>query len=444
MPKSDLTPATGGSPPPAAYLPEMEDFGSDSVGADFQQQTQQTGVLPKSTLQRDRLAAEDDGGGPDSRPGPLPKDNGLTTLAELLNENRHLNRRVNDKDEKIDLLRQQRKNTEIERDEAIRKHDQVNVDYSKSITDLNTRTEELRRARKELEEGHIKWANGAKLERQQQDHITNLKKEVKDKEIVFQKWMKEAQVIAAERDKLKSVQAQFEELEKTFNHTLEQLQARNDQLFKAQEDYEILQQKYSEASTELMRVKIESRSEVDDAFFISRYRNLQSDIRTWAQNYFWGEQKERGAKYSAHNVTEHPSLHDELEELSEDCLNLLVGSADGSTRPFIAEAYLWKYIEDKIFHASQSASACSKGLFWAHKLRPEMARMEKFLYPGAFISCLCFHFKLTCRRIKSPRHGTSNVLQVESQYCKADHKTTKTCHRANSYPGRSRRHELHG
>lgn len=357
----------------------------------------------KPTLKQDMFPRNLDGEQPDLSPGLPPKGNQQPTSAEIFLENRQLRRQLIEKDQKIDSLRQQK-------DDMKRNCDEVNTNYKLSIADLNTRTEQLRKALKELEEGNTKWTNGAKLERQLQDDITRLKTEIESKDKTFEKWLRESEAMKAERDKLKSVQVQFGELETTFNQTLEQLQVRNNQLYKAREDYEIIKQKHTETSAELMRVKIESRSDVDDAFFISRYQNLQSDIRTWAQKYFWGDQRKRGVLHSPHNVVQQPSIHDDLEELSEDCLNLLVGSEDGSTRPFVAEAYLWKFIEDKIFHTTRSGASCSKGMFWAHKLRPEMVRMEKFLHPGWFISAEQFYARLKFCRAKSLRHRTSHVL----------------------------------
>jgi hypothetical protein len=46
----------------------------------------------------------------------------------------------------------------------------------------------------------------------------------------------------------------------------------------------------------------------------------------------------------------------------------------------MAEACLWLYIEENVFDGNPSSFA--KGLFWAHNLRPELCRIEKFLRPG--------------------------------------------------------------
>lgn len=394
-------------------LPGFTGLEPEIVSPNFQSEATHTSGSPSVTIpsklpwEQEIPVMHSDGAEPESRSGPPPQDNQPRTSTELLSENRHLKEQLNVKDNEIDLLRQHR-------DEAIDKHEKVNADYKLSIADLDTRTEQLRRTLKELEEGKERWANGARLEMQLQDDITSLQTQIEMKDQAWDKWRREVEMMQAERDKLKSVEVQFGELEKDFNQTLEQLEVRNSQLFKAQGDYETLQQKHSETSAELMRVKIESRSDVDDTFFISRYQHLQSDIRTWAQKYFWGEQKKRGVLHSTHNAVQLPSIHDDLEELSEDCLNLLVGSEDGSTRPFVAEAYLWKFIEDKIFHTTRSRSSCSKGMFWAHKLRPEMVRMEKFLHPGA--SNLC---SIPPSRLKVPQ---GRRLQIQNSGCSTNGK----------------------
>jgi len=393
LPTTNLsTPGNRVTPSPA-HSPGFKDGGQESKHADFQSQTHQSGMSPngsyssKPTVHQDRFSADDGGKHADSGPEPLPKDNQLS-FAELFNSNRSLRKQLDTKELEMGKMRQQRDNAETafgqfkrdvamvtgQRDEAGRKLGEVEAEYEKSIIDLNKRTGDLRKVMKDLEEGEAKWAKGSELEGQLQGRISDLQKELAAKDKAFEKWS-----------------SQFQELEKTYKHVCGELGESNNQLFKAQEDYKTIQEKHSETNIELMRMKIESRSDVDDAFFMSRYQNLQSDIRTWAQNYFWGEQRKMGVLYSPHSLRQLPSIHDDLEELSEDCLNLLVGSEDGSTRPFVAEAYLWKYLEDHIFHSSRSASSCSKGLFWAHKLRPEMARMEKFLHPGKFVSSLCFY-----------------------------------------------------
>ncbi|KAF8853225.1 hypothetical protein BDZ45DRAFT_677833 [Acephala macrosclerotiorum] len=324
----------------------------------------------------------------------------VTDLAGLVNENSNLKKRLQAKDQEIDCLRKQNDSAERqfrvlngevsrltrERDEAVSRHAEVNGEYNQAILDLNGRAMDVRAVTKQLEEGKGKWAKQKELEGKLQGRILALEGEVAAKDRYLEKLKSQAEAIMAERDKLKTDVGQIRELEMSYNRTLEQLEELKQQLFTSRGDYEILQQSHSEISTELMRVKIEIQSDVDDAFFVAKFEHLQGDIRTWAQTYFFGEQRKRGVLYSPHNVAEHPSVHDDLEELSEDCRNLLIGSGDGSNRPFIVEAYLWKFIEDKILHTGQSPSSCSKGMFWAHKLRPEMARMEKFLRPGPQVS----------------------------------------------------------
>ncbi|CZR56000.1 uncharacterized protein PAC_05888 [Phialocephala subalpina] len=149
-------------------------------------------------------------------------------------------------------------------------------------------------------------------------------------------------------------------------------------------------------SSELMRVNIESRSDIDNAFFISKYQHLQVPASTSQyQNMnlelllkFWGEQRKRGILYSPHNVPEHPSIHNDMEELSEDCRNLLIGSEDGSTKPFVTEAFLWKYIEDNMFHSIQSPAS----------YRPKAPVAELRM----FYKCKANTAELIIKRLKPP------------------------------------------
>lgn len=459
QPKAELS-TTGREIPPLTaghvHLPPLKGVGGESIGVGSLLSS--NGAHASQTMvPQDKFGADNDRKESDLGPEPLPKDNHLPTFGDLVNENRLLKKRLNEAHEAIGNVTLQRDNAENkigflngeiarvagERDEAKRKHAEVHGQYNNTLTDFENQAIKLRKAIKDLEDGEAKWNSETEHERQLRDHISALKREIDDKDEAWEKFFAKSEAMRAERDKLKIIQGQFKDLETSLNLTLGQLQDRNEQLLNLQEDYETEKRKHSEVSTELMRIKIESRSDVDDAFFTKRYQNLQTDIRTWAQTYFWGEQRKRGKLQSPHNVIQHPSIHDDLEELSEDCRDLLAGSDDGSTRPFVAEAYVWKFIEDKIFHSSRSISSCSKGLFWAHKLRPEMARMEKFLYPGGFHVHIMFLVRLTNHRTKHLRLGTPHVLQMESKHCKVSHQKTETYHRTNSYPSRSHSYELH-
>jgi DNA repair exonuclease SbcCD ATPase subunit len=174
----------------------------------------------------------------------------------------------------------------------------------------------------------------------------------------------------------------FRDIQQELNQTLETIQARNQQLQQTEEDYENLQQNFSKASVELIQLKLESRPNSDDAFFRSRFLALQSDIGQWSRKYFWGEKRKKNILRRAEDV---PHICNKLEDLSVDCRDYLLYSEDGSTRPFIAEAYLWKFIEDRIFDSSPPRGSCSEGMFWAQKIRPEVARVERVLRPGGLM-----------------------------------------------------------
>jgi hypothetical protein len=224
-----------------------------------------------------------------------------------------------------------------------------------------------------------KWASCATTEKLLQDKIKTQSEETEAQRNLVYDWQFKFGTIANDLKDAKPYKKKYEDLDEEHRRLCGQFEQCNKDLQEVRGRYTDEQVGHSLAIEELNRIKSESGSNLDDMTLTRKYQALRSDISSWSEKYFWGEKLKRGVLQSA---CEDFMPHAELEELSEDCHTLLSGSEDGSMRPFVAEAYLWKFIDEEIFGSDLSSSTFSKGLWWAHTLRPEVCRVEHFLRPG--------------------------------------------------------------
>jgi predicted nucleic acid-binding Zn-ribbon protein len=262
----------------------------------------------------------------------------------------------------IEMLRQERVTAKME-------YETLNTTYKELTGDLEKKTIEMRQARTASENERMKWQHRAETEE-------NLKREIGDLKAQLQDQRNHLQSARRERDRLRPFEASFRELESNIKLTIEELDQRNEQLSKVQQLYDEINGKYATASNELNRMKNESRSTLDDAFFITKWLDLQASIKQWAIQYFWVQRN----KWIFQVPQDHPNIDVELLKLSDDCSDGLLCLEGGSGRAIIAEAYLWRFIEEEIFDGKPASY--SKGFIWADRLRPELCRMEEFLRPG--------------------------------------------------------------
>jgi len=267
--------------------------------------------------------------------------------------------------------------------------------------DARRHWEKIEKSYKELE-GDLSRKN---LEKNQLQQAYNELESVKNREIEqtkegFQremaKWQRKIEVEAQLkrengelRDQLQKVSGDvnllkpFESGYKTLQSTIiskdQELSQRDTELERRQALYEDLQNKYGAASDELNRLRLESRSMLDDRFFATKWSELQVDIKQWAHRYFWGMEAKKTSML-VQRPQDQRIVHEDLLRISDDCKGLIFRSEDGSGRSTVTEAYLWSFIEENILD-SKPLGHC-KGFFWAHSQRSELCRMEEFLRPG--------------------------------------------------------------
>jgi DNA repair exonuclease SbcCD ATPase subunit len=269
----------------------------------------------------------------------------------------------------IERLRSEAEQLRQERDTAKANYESLNTNYKELTQDLETKTLEIRQVRNAFEVEKIEWQRRVKIEGELKNEIEDLKTQLHNQKTQLQS-------VKKERDKLRPLEASFRELESNFKTTFDELDQRNTQLSNVEQLYDEIKIKHAAASDELNRMKLESQSMLDDAFFIRKWNDLQSDIKQWAEKYFWVEQKRTWTAQFPHS---HPNINVDLLKLSDDCKDLLCLEG-GSGRSIVAEAYLWRLIEEETLDGNPETY--SKGFLWAHTLRSEFCRMEEFLRPG--------------------------------------------------------------
>lgn len=263
-----------------------------------------------------------------------------------------------------------------ERDSAVSEYERMREECRNLQAELEIKAKGARQAKTAFEEERTKWS-------QSESDITNLKDDLKKQQTLVH-------LVKVERDKLRPFEQNYHDLRADYND----ISTRFDQCFAelgaVKQHYEDLKITSSAASDELKRFKMESRSTLDDSFFIQNFHDLQGDIRQWADRYFWGPEKKLFKLQYPH---EQAKVMTDLLVLSEDVKDLLMGADTGKGRSLVCEAFLWKIIEEQIFDGR--SVTFSKGMYWAHSMRSELVRMEKFLRPGMYSPIHLFLFVLT-------------------------------------------------
>lgn len=152
------------------------------------------------------------------------------------------------------------------------------------------------------------------------------------------------------------------------------------------ESYDGIQEQFQNASDELNHIKSDLRTVRDDEFFRLRFVKLQADIEQWAEDHFGG--KLQSPSFFDQPAKE-PRLPTELATVCRDCRDML---REDSTRHWIVESYLWRFLEDTIFDSRPESHL--KGIVWAQRVRTEFCILEEFLRPGISFSSFLEH---TCR-----------------------------------------------
>jgi hypothetical protein len=147
-----------------------------------------------------------------------------------------------------------------------------------------------------------------------------------------------------------------------------------DSLSKSEKAEKEISQKYSNASTELMRLR-ESTAPCPDDFFVDKWESLRGKIEEWADSYFTDPSSEPGRRDRGSDELEARGHFADLTEDFEDFFK------DPQARMWLVQAFVWKFIEMDIF--DRFPSGLSDGMYWApSSARPAMQRLENFLRPG--------------------------------------------------------------
>ncbi|KAK0100416.1 hypothetical protein ONS96_007693 [Cadophora gregata f. sp. sojae] len=251
-------------------------------------------------------------------------------------------------------------------------------------SDRDTATAEAERMKDECRNLQVELEENTKAARQEQTNFdeertkwTQSKHVVAELEDQLNKQKTLVQLVKADRDKLRSFETSYKELQAVYKDTSDCLGECRTELTGVKQQYEDLKITYSSASDELKRMKMDSHSTLDDSFFIRNFRDLQGEIKRWADRYFWGPEKKM---FKLHYPHEQARVMTDVLVLFDDVKDLLMGADSGKGRSLVCEAYLWKFIEEMIFDGR--STSFSKGMYWAHNMRTELCRLEKFLRPG--------------------------------------------------------------
>ncbi|KAG4440707.1 hypothetical protein IFR05_003801 [Cadophora sp. M221] len=249
-------------------------------------------------------------------------------------------------------------------------NDTLAQQYRQLVGDMEKKAKDIRQARKTLDDEKERSRLHNDLVSGLNGQLSSLQEKVKQQEVVIL-------FVKKERDGLKQSVASYDKLKIQHKATLEQLDRCEAKLLDCQQNYDDMKSKHSTASDDLKRLTLESRSTLGDDFFIHNFQGLQSAIRQWADEFFRGEDK---TMWKARHPHRHQVIHAELLELTNDAKDLLMFSETGSGRSVMCEAYLWRYIEEQIFDSNPDEH--SKGMYWAHDVRSDLCRLERFLRPG--------------------------------------------------------------
>lgn len=242
--------------------------------------------------------------------------------------------------------------------------------YRQLEGDMEKKAKDIRQARKTLDDEKEKWRRHNEVVSDLSGQLDSLQEKVNEQEVVIS-------LVKKERNGLKPIVASYDKLEIQHKATLVQLDRCKAELLDCQQNYDDMKSKHSTASDDLKRLMLESRSTLGDDFFIRNFQGLQGAIRQWANEFFRGEEKKMWRAQYPHK---HQVIHAELLELTADAKDLLMFSETGSGRSVMCEAYVWRYIEEQIFDSNPAEH--SKGMYWAHNVRSDLCRLERFLRPG--------------------------------------------------------------
>ncbi|PVH82253.1 hypothetical protein DL98DRAFT_653313 [Cadophora sp. DSE1049] len=250
-----------------------------------------------------------------------------------------------------------------DKDSAISESGRMREECRNLQAELEDKAKTARQAKTEFDDARTKWS-------QSEHDIAELEDQLKKQQTLVH-------LVKVERDRLRPFENSYQDLQADYKDASGRLHQRSTELAGITQQYEELKTTYSSASDELKRLKMESHSTLDDCFFIRNFRDLQGDIRQWADRYFWGPEKKM---FKLHYPHEQARVMTDLLVISDDVKDLLMSADSGKGRSLVCEAYLWKFIEEQIFDGR--SATFSKGMYWAHNIRSELCRLEKFLRPG--------------------------------------------------------------
>jgi hypothetical protein len=240
--------------------------------------------------------------------------------------------------------------------------EKARTDFNELMNDMQKKSTALRNATLELQTAQGQLEKGREAETRLRGNISVLNVSL--------------QSAHDEQERLRLVETKYNSLK--ISHTA--LKQRKLELEETEKSYHSLSEKFTTMSSELTAMRLESKSKLGDDFFIHEWKNLQADVKSWADKYFWGREVKNSFVHRPYDVQ---NFSKELLKLSKDAQDLLLRTEGGWGTPLVAQAYLWRVLEERVFDGNPVDY--SGGLFWAHRLRPEFSRMEEELRPEMLI-----------------------------------------------------------
>lgn len=250
----------------------------------------------------------------------------------------------------------------------------VNSEYFKLQKDLEEKVQHARQAKKIFDEERKGWNKHDEATTKLQSQVRDLQARLQSDSMEHQVML---QLVKVERDKLKPFETKYNDLVPRYNEKFGQLDQRSAELLDLKQQHDEMLLTYRTAGDELHRLKLESSSTLGDDFFIRSFRDLQGAIKQLANSHFRGGDKK---KWQSQLPKDQQAVHNDLLLLSHDAKELLFYTDAGIGRSSICEAYIWKFIEEQVFDGKPTDF--SKGMYWAHDVRADLCRLEKFLRPG--------------------------------------------------------------
>jgi len=338
-------------------------------------------VPPNQNPGNVRIQTSGKGGNGDANTGNVPENQRpLPTLEELFEEieiqkgeteavRMMLNEEIKHQKSEVERVSRERtaavktleaevKRLRMEHENARTGFNELNTNYTVQLDDMQKKNTALRNAKLELQtvQGQLEKSREAEAGLRGNISVLNVS----------------LQSAHVEQEKLRLVETRYNSLK--VSHTA--LKQRKLELEETEKSYHSLSEKFTTMSGELTAVRLESKSKLGDDFFIHEWKNLQNDVKSWADNYFWGREVKNSYVYRPYDVQ---NFSKELLKLSKDAQDLLLRTEGGWGTPLVAQAYLWKVLEERVFDGNPVDY--SGGLFWAQGLRAEFSRMERELRP---------------------------------------------------------------